>query len=122
LVSAQSPVSDSQWKFIQYLNNKTSEIRTNPQNIEPYIIHFKNDFTVEFPIHCRAPQGTYIAGNDGSIAFDINYGDVNCQNPIYDWEIFMINNLINTKKYTIKENQLTISFEEHELYFERIIK
>ena len=120
LVSAHSILKDTQWKLTRYQNNETSEITIYPQNIEPYIIHFKNDFTVEFPFHCNALQGTYIAGNDGSIAFNICYYEEYMYCGIPDWETRMNNNLIMAEKYAIKNNQLIIDCFEDRLILDRI--
>ena len=119
LVSGQS-MDDSQWKLIRVQNKETSENKIYPQNSEPYIIHFKKDFTVEFPLHCNISQGTYIIGNNGYIAFDGFFPctEKYCQG-LYEWEMLVVNNLLHSKKYTISGNQLTIDCEENCLIFEK---
>jgi len=122
LVSEQSVLSDTQWKLIRYqdMDPETANIKYYTLN-EPYIIHFKQDFTVIFPLHCRFSQGTFITGNDGSIRFDDLFEiDSTCDPFFYEWEVYMYNSLINAIKYTMIDNQLTIDGIYNRLYFEKI--
>jgi len=123
LVGSQK-IPDSQWKLVRVeslsrILGETNEVTNYPQDSEPYIIHFKEDFTVAFPLYCNISQGTYLtAGNDGSISFD---GFFPCTEmycgELYDWEMLVVYNLLQSKKYAIKDNTLIIDCEEHRLYF-----
>ena len=117
------PMAESQWKLVRALNKETSKVSYYSQKSKPYIIHFKKDFIVEFPWHCNIPQAFYITGNNGYIAFFGFYPctAVYCMD-IADRESLVADNFLQSKKYTIKNNQLTIECEENNLYFEKIEK
>jgi len=122
LVSDQSILADTQWKLNRYQNHLTSS--SSPQ-IDPYIIHFKNDFTIEFPFHCRVPQGNYVTGIDGSIYIDNLFErDTNCErnflNPIYEFETSMVSCLSGSTKFTIIDNQLIIKGDNIIMNFDKI--
>ena len=125
LVSEHSILADTQWKVVRYQNKDPEMPTLATYNLsEPYIIHFKNDFTVECTTVCRFHQGTYIAGNDGSIGFDeISAADYqNCEFA-YQWEIWVYNSLQGAREYTIVGNQLILEgppWAPLTLYLEKI--
>ena len=121
LVGAHSKLSDTQWKFIGYQIKETSEVKTYPQDIEPIIIRFKKDFTVELHCPCNESQGTYIAGNDGNIGFKINVEEwKHCGEPVDDWERWVFDTINWSERYTIVNSHLTIENYQRKLYFQRI--
>ena len=126
LVADGSALSDTQWEFIRF-----EEIQSNPWQppgyaSEPYIIYFKNDFTVEFPYHCRIPWGEYIAGNDGSFCIDyFHMDDTVCgrsdDNPFYNFEVNVMINIGPANRYVINDDILTFYREDERWDFKNRI-
>ena len=120
LVGGQS-MDDSQWKLIRVQDKETLEVNHYPLAIEPpYIIHFKEDFTFAFSLSCNYSQGKYVIGSNGSITFYEFFPgtEMLCGGLSY-WEDLVVYNLLQSKKYTITGNQLTIDCEKNSLYFEK---
>ena len=123
-VCVQSILPDIQWKLIRYQiqTEATSFVETYPQEIKPITIRFKNDLTIESQFPCNEFQGTYIAGNDGSIVIDLSLSFEElryCGKPIDDWENTVISVFRRSEKYTIANDHLIIVDNQCKLYFEK---
>ena len=120
-INVPSPLINKTWKF-------THSNATFPSCAQDYIMIFKENATVEFPLNCNISSGNYNVDENSFISV---YGGISFSGfypctekycgELYELENFVVNYLSKAIIYSVQDNHLVIECKDFiYLYFEEI--
>jgi len=116
-------LTSCQWKFVEIKDKKTAEITKAPQVFvfynKPYLLEFKEDKTINFPVHCNIRTAAYSVKSKNIIKFQFGARTLLYCDILSDLEEVVLLNFEKSLTYSITKNSLVIDCEYNKLYFEK---
>lgn len=104
-------IVQTEWLLSRIIDNETGEVKLFPQELDKFIIIFKDDGLIELPGYCNYSFGHYeLIGNDSLLVYDLGPATKKyCLPDLHmEWEVLFIHTLAESKSYSIDGNQLII--------------